>query len=365
MLLRLFPAILLDLRTAPYLPCHASGDFMDWFQQLRAALAASYPPVGPQDIVGYLRGSANPKDWRSMIERGREQMIILGSTPPTDEEWAAAGVAQRGGGVQTIRFDDLRTFIITYGGFMLTRPWGKISTLTADTFRNYGTVTIPQFKANLPRAAAKNAALIAAMSDVISRIEANANTTSGEHKIQQELVTGAQGNFTGFWGYWTNHLFNSDVPPLAIWNQCFAEIAHARSTLKEGKFAESGRTIVRARAELLKATGVYYRWKSGIDGAGVKMQAAIGAVAVTLIFAAVAATVAAAGTAGAAAAGAEGASATTSIEAATSALTKADTILARVVATAPGGATAPSVVLYEQALEEAGEATEELFEMLR
>ena len=52
--------------------------------------------------------------------------------------------------IQTIRYADLNTFIITYGGF-IRRPWGKISTLSPDLVRDYGTVTIPQFKRNAPR----------------------------------------------------------------------------------------------------------------------------------------------------------------------------------------------------------------------
>ncbi|WIM12895.1 hypothetical protein [Enhydrobacter sp.] len=120
---------------------------MDWFQQLRVALLAYYPPGSPPDVVGYLQGSANPLDWRRMIQSGREQMIVLGSVPPTNEDWIAAGVAQRRT-VQTVRIGDLRTFIITYGGFV-RRPWGKISTLSEDVFRNYATVTIPQFKRNI------------------------------------------------------------------------------------------------------------------------------------------------------------------------------------------------------------------------
>jgi len=122
---------------------------MEWFQQLRLALIAYYPMGSPADVVGYLQGSATPADWRHMIQNGREQMIVLGSVPPTNEDWIAAGVAQRRA-VQTIRVNDLRTFIVTYGGFV-RRPWGKISTLSSDVLRNYGNVTIRQFQRNLPR----------------------------------------------------------------------------------------------------------------------------------------------------------------------------------------------------------------------
>ena len=84
-----------------------------------------------------------------MIQGGREQMIILGSVPPNNEDWVAAGVAQRRA-IQTIRYADLNTFIVTYGGF-IRRPWGKISTLSMELVRDYGSVTIPQFKRNAPR----------------------------------------------------------------------------------------------------------------------------------------------------------------------------------------------------------------------
>ena len=99
---------------------------MNWFDQLKNALAAYYPPGQPGDIVGYLQGSASPMIWRSMAlgDRPRNQMMILGSLPPTQEAWVAAGVAQRDQ-IQVIRFAALNGFIVLYGGFVL-RPWGKI-----------------------------------------------------------------------------------------------------------------------------------------------------------------------------------------------------------------------------------------------
>ena len=324
---------------------------MDWFDQLRDVLSDYYPSSNPQDIVGYLQGSADPKVWRRMSQTRTEQMIILGNVPPTDAQWAAAGVANRGV-VQTIRADDLRTFIITYGGFMVSRPWGKISMLSADVFRNYG-ITIVQFRRALPDKAAQKAKLVTAMNNLIDAITRQMNTTSAEHKAEAGLLTGSQGNFSGFWGYWTNHLFNTDVPPITIWNQGFAELAHARSTLKEGKFGESAKSIIRARSELLKATGIYYRWKNGIAGAGTKMQATIGVVAAALMLAA----------AGAYFATASEPAAVTAINKVAALIDTADSVLSDVVTTAPGGATAPSVLAYEQALEEAGETVEELLKM--
>ena len=277
-------------------------------------------------------------------------MIILGSVPPTNEQWVAAGVANRGD-VQTIRADDLRTFIITYGGMVL-RPWGKISILSADVFRNYG-ITIVQFKTAVSNTATQQAKLAAAMNNLIDAITRQMNAASGEHKLEADLLTGSQGNYSGFWGYWTNHLFNKDVPPLGIWIQCSNELARARSTLKEGKFGESAKAILRARSELLKATGVYYRWKDGIAGAGTKMKVTIGAVAVALVLAAI----------GAWALTPAEPEAVAAVNKVGALIDKADSLLSDVVTTAPGGATAPSVVAYEQALAEAGDAVEELLKM--
>ena len=64
-------------------------------------------------------------------------MIILGSKPPTAEDWSAAGVAQRGSD-QTITQRDLSGFIVLYGGFN-RRPWGKIYVLDAEALQHFPT----------------------------------------------------------------------------------------------------------------------------------------------------------------------------------------------------------------------------------
>jgi hypothetical protein len=71
---------------------------MNWFAQLRAVLQAYYLPGRPADVVGYLRGNGSPGQWRSMATANppHHQMLILGNTEPTNEEWSAAGVGQRG-----------------------------------------------------------------------------------------------------------------------------------------------------------------------------------------------------------------------------------------------------------------------------
>lgn len=320
---------------------------MDWFDQLRDVLVDYYPTSAPRDIVGYLKGSSDAKTWRKMATSRTEQMLVLGSSPPTDAQWEAAGVKDRTG-VQTIRRNDLDGFMITYGGLVSGRPWGKISVLSVELFRGYG-ITITQFKAAVSKASTKKTKLVTAMSEAIDKLQREFDNVSGEHKLQAGVITGSQGFVSGVFGYWTNHLFNKDVPPQAIWNECFGQLAHARSTLREGKLTESAKTILQARSSLLKASGIYYRWKGGIVGAGQKMETAIELVAAAAILAFLLAP--------------EIAEAN-EVEKAVSILEKADDVLVRVVTTSEGGVTAPSVVAYEQMLEEASEDVVEMMRMI-
>ncbi|MFZ0707371.1 MAG: hypothetical protein WAM71_17355 [Candidatus Korobacteraceae bacterium] len=120
-----------------------------WIDQLRAVLSDYYPQNGPADVVGYLRGSADPNVWRLMLaQQQRHQMLILGSLPPSAEEWSAAGVNQRSE-VQTIRLNHLSGFIVLYGGAVL-RPWGQIAVLSNEALQHYQ-ATIESFRRNLPR----------------------------------------------------------------------------------------------------------------------------------------------------------------------------------------------------------------------
>jgi len=123
---------------------------MNWFDQLRQALAAYYPAGSDATIVGYLQGSVDPAVWRSMeTAQNRNQMLILGSLPPTTAEWQAAGVAQRGQ-VQTVTTTLMAGFIVLYGGFIL-RPWGKIFIMDDDA-RDIGfPAALRSFRANMPR----------------------------------------------------------------------------------------------------------------------------------------------------------------------------------------------------------------------
>jgi hypothetical protein len=121
---------------------------MSWFDDLKAALPKYYDSAHPANVVGYLRGSAEPSDWRRMDQTGSGQMIILGNVPPTQKEWDAAGVGQRGQ-TQTITFMKLAGFIVIYGGFIY-RPWGHIVVSTGDLVKRFsGQIT--NWKNNAPR----------------------------------------------------------------------------------------------------------------------------------------------------------------------------------------------------------------------
>jgi hypothetical protein len=100
---------------------------MDWFMQLRQALPGFYVSGRPPDVAGYLRGNGSPGQWRGMATANppHHQMLILGNTEPTNEQWIAAGVGQRGGMQFAITRGMLTGFIVLYGGFVM-RPWGQI-----------------------------------------------------------------------------------------------------------------------------------------------------------------------------------------------------------------------------------------------
>ena len=107
-----------------------------WFDQLERAIPAYYPPASSSDIVGYLRGDKNPAVWRTMEQaRQRHQMLLLGSIPPTQQDWIDAGVAQRTG-EHTIVFNDLWGFIVIPENFV-PRPWGSIHIVSAQAVQDY------------------------------------------------------------------------------------------------------------------------------------------------------------------------------------------------------------------------------------
>jgi hypothetical protein len=112
--------------------------------------------------------------------------------------------------------------------------------------------------------------------------------TSGEHKAQERLIN--KPSVTGFAGYWANHLFNSDIPPLAIWNNTDLALQKARVALQIGDVKLARQQLLRARRSYLIAARRYWAWKDGIEAAGTKAQEAIGVVAIAAVLAFVAPT---------------------------------------------------------------------------
>jgi hypothetical protein len=338
---------------------------MIWFDKLSQVLSAYYVGSEADPIVGYLQGSDDPLIWYKKLisERSKGQMLILGSRVPSASEWVAAGVAQRDA-VKTIRLSQLAAngFMVLYDG-AAPRPWGQIVRFEKSLEDNYEQNTLAKFRKNLGHApAASNEKLVAAILALLSAIERMAKEYSTDHQSQIGLTTGSAGAVTGFFGYWTNHLFNTDPPPITIWNDVWSALAHARSLLREGKLGAAGRTTVDARAAFLQALGTYTRWKSGIETAGAKAQIAIGAVAFTLILAAAAATAATLAAEVAAGEAAATGSATATIENAGRLLTRADAAFVRVLLSDTGAKAGGAIFEYGEALEDAGETVEELLE---
>lgn len=122
---------------------------MAWFSELKLALPEYYTNAYPLDVVGYLQGAGSPNIWKQMAATGRHQMLILGNAPPDNEDWTAAGVAQRGQ-VQTLRIGNLAGWIVLYGGF-IRRPWGQLFEMSNDA-KNLGFPgALQSWKANKPK----------------------------------------------------------------------------------------------------------------------------------------------------------------------------------------------------------------------
>lgn len=115
--------------------------------RLREVLCDYYPADGPADVVGYLKGSGDPNIWRVMARQQQPQLMVLGSLPPTQEDWVAAGKPSTQDPIQTIHTKDLDGFIILYGGFV-RRPWGRIELVDADATKYYQSSTIDNFRNN-------------------------------------------------------------------------------------------------------------------------------------------------------------------------------------------------------------------------
>lgn len=194
------------------------------------------------------------------------------------------------------------------------------------------------------QARTRRAQLASATRAMLDSIQSQTDLLSGEHKAQAAIIQTP--SVVGFIGFWTNRLFNTDVPPLDIWNPAFQSLTTANRMLRDGDLAQATAMAAQARGNLLKATVVYRRWKDGIELAGAKMQLTIGVVAVALIVAAVGAY--AAGLAAAT----SGADATAAAGSLADLVAKGDGLALRVASEANGPAAEAALREWEAVLEE-------------
>jgi len=96
---------------------------------------------------------------------------------------------------------------------------------------------------------------------------------NSEHKAEAALIN--EPSVTGFAGFWTNRLFNKDIPLLLIWNKAYAFMDRADAELRRKDVPKALGNLLAARRANLIALKQYTAWKHGIEGAGVKMQEAI------------------------------------------------------------------------------------------
>ena len=197
------------------------------------------------------------------------------------------------------------------------------------------------------------------------RLRNQVNLGLGEHKAQQALITDTSsfsGAAVGALGFWTNQLFNAPIPELIIWNNAFARLESAGSAIRGRDVKRATLELYKARAHYLAALRKFTKWKDGIEGAGVKMQVAIGVTAVVLIGAAVAAFAATAVAAADAAAGATAATADSAAAAEQTAIRVAQVVQRADVVIKLADATS---LAEEEAAEDALEASMEEFSRMR
>lgn len=140
-------------------------------------------------------------------------------------------------------------------------------------------------------------AAVAAAAAAAGRLRGQLDLYAGEHKVQAELINTP--SITGFVGFWTNRLFNKEIPPPTIWVNAYGALAATDAALTRNDVRATMGSLIRARRQFLIAQRQYLTWKEGIEPAGEKAQVAIGVVALAAIAAVVApAAVAAAAEAG-------------------------------------------------------------------
>lgn len=117
--------------------------------------------------------------------------------------------------------------------------------------------------------------------DEIERLRNKIEMEERGHRAQLDLMNNS------FAGFWTNRLFNSPPPQAVIWANASIRARAALTAAQNGNLKPANANYLRAQLEYKIAMKKYLFWKEGIDGAGTKMQFAIGGVAIALVAVAV------------------------------------------------------------------------------
>lgn len=154
-------------------------------------------------------------------------------------------------------------------------------------------------------AAAKQRARLRAVKEFVDQLEREVDLSEGDNRLQLNLIN--KPSYFGFWGYWTNELFNTQPPQLTIWAHAYDLISAARIQIRAGDPVKALQRFVEGRIAYLEALKTYHAWKDNLPGAAARMQTAIVVSAVVALAAFVAPSVvaraasSASGTAGTAA----------------------------------------------------------------
>jgi Domain of unknown function (DUF4157) len=157
------------------------------------------------------------------------------------------------------------------------------SVATAEYGREHGQVLIGVI---LPPEQLDQAQALAAVAECAQRLRSQLELYSSEHRAQSALITTP--SFSGFAGFWTNRLFNREMPPPTIWVNAFAALAAVNSSIQNRDVRRALANLIRARRQYLLAMRQYVAWKDGIETAGRKAQVTIGLIAIGTILAVVA-----------------------------------------------------------------------------
>jgi len=108
---------------------------------------------------------------------------------------------------------------------------------------------------------------------LVDQLQHELDMSEGDHKAQRNLIYNP--SYAGYWGYWTNELFNKQPPLLMIWQPVNTAISSARIQLRANNPEKAMAHFVRARKAYLKALREYHAWKNRLPGAASDMKTAI------------------------------------------------------------------------------------------